>query len=112
VYQLCDPHALTLNQMLRLIERTLNKRFIAPKLSRWSRPLVKAAVRYVPGLGRFTQLTPQQVDYLMLPTRHFCQHTTERLAQGGLVCPRFETYFPVLLRFMQAHPEVPSEGMR
>lgn len=65
VYQLCDPHPLTLNQMLSYVDRSLHKRYVAPKLPMMCVPLLKAAIRYVPFLGSLMHLTPEQCDYMV-----------------------------------------------
>ena len=99
MYTLCYPHVQC---------RTTKRYFWYAKLPT---SLAKVAIQYVPFLGKFMGLSPQQVDYFVHPTRYVCENTQRELAKGGVECPKFESYLPTLLKFMTENPNISMQGM-
>jgi hypothetical protein len=56
-------------------------------------------------------ITPESIDYFTHPTEYTCENTLADLSGTGVVCPRFSDYAPILVRFMEEHPEVSDKAM-
>jgi thioester reductase-like protein len=108
VYQLCDPHPPTVQEIYDIFSKATGRRVL--RIPGWA-PLLKGALRIVPGAVRASHITPESIDYFTHPTEYTCENTLADLNGTGLSCPRFSDYAPVLVRFMEEHPEVSDKAM-
>jgi thioester reductase-like protein len=107
VYQLADPHPLTVDELYRAMATATGRRIIRLPLTR---RLAKFAVEHVPGVERLMRIPSPSIDYLTHPT-HYLTANQADLDGSGIVCPRVPTYLPTLVEFMRRHPEVSSSAM-
>jgi len=108
VYQLADPNALTVDEMLHAVARASGKKVVRiPTLA----ILAKASLDYVPFLERVMGIPAAAIDYFTHPTYYTADHTLEDLAGSGITIPPLETYIERLVAFVRAHPEIRSEAM-
>lgn len=108
VYQLCDPNAPTVREMLDTIQAATQHRIIEVKLPTW---LARAALEHVPGVERLLRIPVEMLAYFVHPTYYTCEATLADLEGSGLRCPRFAEYAPRLVRYMRAHPDIQSAAM-
>jgi thioester reductase-like protein len=108
VYQLCDPHPPTVAEIYEIFSQATGRRVL--RIPAWA-PLVKGILRMLPAAARSSHITPESIDYFTHPTEYTCENTLADLNGSGLTCPRFSEYAPVLVRFMQEHPEVSAKAM-
>ena len=108
VYQLCDPNASTVSQMVDTLARAVGKNVVRVPL-----PAVVArnAIAHVPGLYQLMKVPAQTLDYFVHPTFYTCNNTLADLEGSGIRCPGFPEYAPRLVSFMREHPEVSSAAM-
>ncbi len=108
VYQLADPNALTVDQMVTQMARATGRKVI-----RIPAPFgpVKWSVLHVPLVERLVGIPPDTLDYFVHPCRYATDRTEAALAKGGIHCPRFPDYADRLVKFMVAHPEVGTAAM-
>jgi nucleoside-diphosphate-sugar epimerase len=109
VYQLCDPNPPTVRQLLDLFGRASGRRVLRIRMPAASS---KFCLRYVPGLYAWMQIAPEAVDYFTQPTEYGCENTLHDLQGTGIACPTFADYADVLVRFVQAHPEIAHTGLQ
>jgi len=108
VYQLADPNALTVDEMLHAVARAAGKKVVRiPTLA----GLAKASLDYVPFLERVMGIPSAAIDYFTHPTYYTAEHTLEDLEGTGITIPSFDTYIERLVAFVRAHPEIRSEAM-
>jgi thioester reductase-like protein len=108
VYHLADPHPLTVDEILELLGRIMDKRILRVPL-----PIgvAKGAIRYLPGVYPLMRIPHSALDYFVHPTRYATEQTQAALAGSGIAVPRFAEYAARLLAFMRQHPEVGAQAM-
>ncbi|MFO7538679.1 MAG: SDR family oxidoreductase [Chloroflexota bacterium] len=107
VYQLCDPHPLTVADMLTITEKTTGRRLLRLPLPK---SVAKGSLKYLPGIKSLMRIEPEAVEYFVQPTRYTSDNTQRDLAGSGISCPPFASYAQRLIDFMKANP-VPSSGI-
>ncbi|RMH61303.1 MAG: NAD-dependent epimerase/dehydratase family protein [Bacteroidetes bacterium] len=108
VYHLSDPRPETVDGVLRLIEQTTGRRLLRLRLP--PGPSL-ALMTHVPRLARWTGIEPQALPYFSHPTRYTCANTLRDLDGSGIACPALADYLPMLVAYVQAHPDVPATAM-
>ncbi len=108
VYQLCDPAALTVAQMVNVLGPATGRRLVKVPL-----PAVVArnALAHVPGVYRLMKIPPEALDYFVHPTVYTCENVLADLKGTGVRCPGFAEYAALLVGFMRAHPEIGHAAM-
>jgi hypothetical protein len=107
VYQLADPHPLTVDQFLREAARATGRRMVRLPLTR---RLAKFAVRRVPGVHDVMRIPADAIDYMTHPT-HYLTANQADLEGSGIACPSFPDYLPALVDYMRRHADVSSAAM-
>lgn len=108
VYQLADPEPLTVDEMLDVIVRALDKPVVRmPAL----KVVAKGALDYVPFLERIMGIPPEAIDYFTHPTFYLTDNTRRDLEGTGIEVPPFPSYVGKLIDFVRAHPEVRAKAM-
>ncbi|HUE12915.1 MAG TPA: SDR family oxidoreductase [Planctomycetaceae bacterium] len=108
VYQLCDPHPSTVDELYGIFGAVTGRRVVRFPLP----PAVaRGAFKYLPGVQRITGITPESLDYFTHPTDYTCEDTLRDLAGTGILCPSFRDYAATLVRFIREHPEIGTEAM-
>lgn len=107
-YQLADPEALTVAQMLEVVGSLLRKRIVRVPLPR---DLARWSLERAPGVQALLRIPPSVVDYFTHPTHYDVRESREALATHGIAPPRFAAYAPALLDYMRRHPDVGSAAM-
>ena len=108
VYQLADPDALTIDEMLDAIARAADKTvFRVPTLL----GVAKASLDHVPFLERIMGIPPAAIDYFVHPTFYLTDATRADLAGSGIEVPPFTAYVDRLVEFVRSHPGVSSAAM-
>ncbi len=100
--QLADPAPLTTEELFDVISRRLAGReslFTIPA------PLVNASLN-IPFGEKLTGLPRVGVPYFFLKQTYDTARASALLAPHGVTCPRFETYAPALLDFVERHPKL------
>lgn len=98
--QLADPSPLTTYELFEVVSRVLARRgsvLTVPK------PLVRTSLT-LPRSEHFTKLPHVGVPYFFIEQTYDTERARNLLAPHGLACPPFETYAPVLVRFVEGHP--------
>jgi thioester reductase-like protein len=108
VYQLCDPNAPTVRQMVEIMGQAAERRLLKVPLPAW---LARGALSYGPGVYQLMKIPPEALDYFVHPTFYTCNNTIADLEGSGLRCPGFAEYAPRLVAFMKEHPEFGSAAM-
>lgn len=108
VYQLADPQAPTVAEVLRLIEQSTQRRLF---LVRFPLGLATAVMEFFPRFTEWTGIEPQVLPYFSHPTRYTCAHTLRDLDGSGISCPPLASYLSALVAYVEAHPEMPSGAM-
>ena len=108
VYQLADPHPLTVDEILTAIAKATGRVVVRVPLPLG---LAKAAINWVPGVYRLMQIPSSSIDYFVHPTFYDTTNVLTDLAGSGLEVPPLRSYIPTLVAFTKAHPEVSSEAM-
>jgi thioester reductase-like protein len=107
VYQLCDPHPLTVDDMLTAIGEATERSLLRVPVPK---AVAKGALD-VPLVQKLMQIEPEAVEYFVQPTRYRCPQTLADLAGSGITCPRVPDYIDKLVAFMRAHPDISSHAM-
>lgn len=107
-YALADPHPPTARGVVDVLAEATGRRVIRVPLPR---RLAKAAIRYVPGVGRLMRMPAELVDYFAHPTWYLTDNTTADLEGSGIAVPPFADYAGRLVEYMRAHPELGSQPM-
>uniref|UniRef100_A0A7S0RHJ5 Uncharacterized protein n=1 Tax=Pyramimonas obovata TaxID=1411642 RepID=A0A7S0RHJ5_9CHLO len=108
VYNLADPHAHTVQELLNICQRATDRSLIRIPLPS---SLAKLSLRYIPYLSRWMHITPEAVSYFTHPTVYRCEQAVKDLGAAGIECPRLETYLPNLIEFVKANPNISEHGM-
>lgn len=108
VYQLADPHAPTVQEMLRDIADATHRAVIPVRL-----PLrvAKTAIDHVPGVYQLLRIPSSAIDYFVLPATFDTAHAEHDLRGSGIHCPPFREYADQLVKFMRRHPDVGASAM-
>ena len=107
-YQLADPRALTIAELLATLSSSLGRRIVPVPVSR---RMARRAVERVPGVERLLRIPAEAVDYFGHPTHYLTTNAQADLASSGISVPHFPAYADTLVAWMRAHPEVGSAGM-
>ncbi|QQR72465.1 MAG: SDR family oxidoreductase [Holophagales bacterium] len=107
-YQLADPEALTIDEVIQAMGKATGRMVLRLPL-----PLsvAKNAIDHVPGVYALLQIPSSSVDYFVHPTYYATGNATADLAEAGLKVPALTSYLPVLVSFMKRHPEIASDAM-
>ena len=108
VYQLADPNAATVDEMLREIARATDKVVMRVKLPL---RLAKLMIDRVPGVYRLMRIPSSAIDYFVLPTTFGTERAQRDLRGSGIRCPPFREYASRLVAFMRAHPDLGAAAM-
>lgn len=108
VYQLADPNALDVDEILRVVQRATGRRVLRIPMPLG---LAKWSLDWVPGVYRLMQIPAASVDYFVHPTRYSSDNTQADLAGTGITPPPFASYAPSLAAFVRANPDVESKAM-
>lgn len=108
VYQLADPHPLTVDELYREMGRAMGRRIMRVPITRW---LAKVAIEKIPGVYQLLRIPSGAIDYLTQPTQYLTDHARADLGGTGVTCPALPSYLPTLVDFMRRHPEVGSAAM-
>ncbi|HYN84898.1 MAG TPA: SDR family oxidoreductase [Pyrinomonadaceae bacterium] len=98
--QLADPSPLTTHELFEVISQVLARRGSVVTVPK---PLVKSSLT-LPYSDRFTKLPHVGVPYFFIDQTYDTTRASALLAPHGLRCPRFDTYAPALVRFVELHP--------
>lgn len=107
VYQLADPHALTVDELYTAMAAATGQRVIRVPVTR---RLAKFAVEHVPGVDRLLRIPSPAIDYMTHPT-HYLTANQADLDGSGIACPRVPAYLPTLVDHMRRYPHVSSTAM-
>jgi thioester reductase-like protein len=107
VYQLADPNALTVDELITAMATATDRRVIRVPITR---RLAKFAVERIPGVYGVLRIPSQAIDYLNHPT-HYLTTNQADLDGSGITCPPVPRYLPTLVAHMIRHPDVPSSAM-
>lgn len=108
VYHLADDDPPTLDAAIRAVGDATGKRVVRVPLPPG---LARAILRHVPGAEQLAGIPPEALDYFTHPTSYDTTHASRDLSGSGLTPPSFLEYVDVLVRFMEAHPEVARGAM-
>lgn len=101
VYQLADPGALKVSELLDLISRELGK----PKpLLSLPGGLMEAGLS-IGAVRRLADMPKETIVYANHPVMYDTQNTLGALEGTGVECPPIESYLSVLIDYMQRHPD-------
>lgn len=108
VYQLADPNAPTVHEMLRDIAHATHRSVIPLRL-----PLgiAKTAIDHVPGVYQLLRIPSSAIDYFVLPATFDTEHAEHDLRGSGIRCPPFREYADQLVKFMRKHPDLGASAM-
>jgi thioester reductase-like protein len=107
VYQLADPHPLTVDELYTEMARATGRRMLRIPVTR---RLATFGVARVPGVQRLMRIPPQAIDYMVHPT-HYLTANQADLDGTGIACPPVPSYLAVLVDHMRRHPDVSSSAM-
>jgi thioester reductase-like protein len=108
VYQLSDPHPLTMNQLLKVVAKATEHQIIRLPVPP---AIAKGILKHTPGLRRFTRIEPEAFNYFIHPTVYSCEQTMRDLADTGISCPPYASYVNQLVKFMRQNWELRMEAM-
>lgn len=108
VYQLADPQAPTVQEMIQLIGRATGRRVLRVPVPL---PVIKGAIDWIPLMGRIVRIPSSAVDYFVHPTHYTCENTLRDLAESGIAAPPFASYVRHLVSFVRKHPEIGAAAM-
>ncbi|HEX2252517.1 MAG TPA: SDR family oxidoreductase [Thermoanaerobaculia bacterium] len=101
VYQLADPAALEVRELLDRISEILGK----PKpLVRLPGALIEGAMSFRP-LRQALEMPKETIVYANHPVAYDVQNTLDALEGTGIECPPIASYLPVLIDYVRRHPE-------
>lgn len=101
VYQLADPAALRVSELLDLISHELGK----------PRPLISLPGRLLEGalsidaVRRLVGMPKETIVYANHPVAYDVQNTLDALEGTGVECPSITTYLPTLIEYVREHPK-------
>jgi thioester reductase-like protein len=102
VYQLCDPHPVSVQVFLDLLEKLLQKRILQIPASRY---VTRTLVKKTPGLESILKLPAESIDYFSHPTLYRCERTSTTLEKFNIKCPRVPLYIENLVSFTKKSTE-------
>lgn len=102
VYQLADPDALTVEQLLKEIEMATGRKVVRLPLPVGA---TKLALDYVPGVYWLIQIPSAAIDYFVHPTHYSSDNTQADLAGTGIEVPPIHSYLRRLVEFVESHPD-------
>ena len=108
VFQLADPHPLTVPAIIQNFEEILGKKIIKIPLPLW---LARLALRWIPGLEKFMGVPYSALNYFAHPTTYDVSNTLKRLEGSGISAPSFPSYSRALLTYMKAHRHTRSKAL-
>jgi nucleoside-diphosphate-sugar epimerase len=108
VYQLADPHPMTVEEILRSVQALTERTVLRVPLTR---DAAKFLIDSVPGVYELMRIPSSAVDYFVHPTHYLTTQTEADLAGSGIAVPRFDTYADKLVAFMKQHPEITGKAM-
>ena len=108
VYQLADPNALTVDELVNVIAKATRRKVLRLPLLKG---VAKAALDHVPGVYRLMKIPSASVDYFAHPTHYTSANTLADLEGSGIQVPNFADYANRLVAFVKAHPEIRSKAM-
>ncbi|MBO9540160.1 SDR family oxidoreductase [bacterium] len=108
IYQLADPNALSVDALLRALERATGRKILRVPLDPG---LAKKAIDRVPGLYRLMEIPSAAVDYFAHPTHYDTTQVQAALHGSGLAVPPLSSYLARLVRFVQGNEAIGSEAM-
>jgi len=97
-YHVTDPFPMSTRTVVEAVCSYLGRKtptFGLPK------PLYRA-VFLIPGMDRFGGIPAELFDYFNHKAVHNCAQTLAALQGSGIVCPRFESYFPIGIEFAKS----------
>lgn len=108
VYQLCDPHPPTVDELIDLVGRAVDRRVVRLPATE---TLARQALDKIGPLRKWTGVEPRTVHYFEHPARYRCEQTLDDLDASGIWCPPVASYIDTLVAFMKAHPEISPRAM-
>lgn len=108
VFHLCDPDALTVEAVTALLAAAAERTVVRVPIPA---PLLKAALRRIPGLAAWTGLRPESIDYFVHPTRYTATRAQQALAETDIAVPPLASYVDRLVAYVRAHPHLAQAGM-
>ena len=108
VYQLADPHPLTVDQLIRLLAKSTQRTIV-----RVPCPLKLAtfAIDHLPGVYEFMRIPSSTVHYFVHPTTYSCENALSDLQGSGVAVPPLASYVDRMVEFVRSHPEIESGAM-
>jgi thioester reductase-like protein len=106
VYQIADPHPMTVDETIRAIASATGRHLIRIPLTLG---IAKAALDHVPGMYRLMRIPSASVNYFVHPTTYDTSNVQRDLP--GVKIPSLRDYLPRLVEFVRAHPEIGSAAM-
>jgi len=106
VFALADPVALTAKEFMDLTIKALGR---ISALGTVPLPWAARALR-VPSVARWLTIPEESLTYLNHPAE-FDVSNTARLLKDTLLCPRVADYWPALVDYACAHPEIFKEAV-
>lgn len=101
VYQLADPDPPTVSRLLEVVGRAAGRKVVRVPVSR---PLLRGALDRVPGLARFTGLSPAMVEYFVHRTHYRTENARRHLSGSGIPQPEFRRFGPRLVAYLRRNP--------
>jgi thioester reductase-like protein len=108
IYQLADPNALTVDQLITEIGQALAKRIVRVPLPL---RLAKGSLRNIPLLQKFIGIPPELLDYYTHPALYTEANTRLDLSGSGIELPMISRYLPRLVEFCRNHRDIGSGAM-
>lgn len=108
VYNLADPHPLTVDELYSTMAEAVGCRMLRVPVPS---SLARFSLDHLPGVGRLLRLPSSTVGYLTHPTYYLTDNQTD-LAARGVSCPSVRRYMGTLVDFMRRHPEISPAAMQ
>ena len=108
VFQLADPQALLITEIIREFGRVLHKKIIMIPLPLG---LARFALKYIPGLEKWMGVPYSALNYFANPTHYDVRNTLKHLQGSGIVIPHFRVYLPHLVSYMKANRNTRSKAL-
>jgi len=96
-YHITDPHSPPVHRVLRMLTSYLGAR---PPLFGVPMAILRAAY-LVPGFKAAVGVPLNVFSYLNHPVKYSTTNTEDALQQSGIVCPEFESYFPITIEYAE-----------
>ncbi|CAN5751970.1 SDR family oxidoreductase [soil metagenome] len=108
VFNLADPHPLTVDELLRELARSTRRRILRLPLSVG---MAKGAISGLPGVYRLMRVPASAVDYMVHPTRYGTERAQSFLEPAGILVPPLPAYVDRLVEFVRSNPQIGSAAM-